>query len=211
VLKVQEIPSGYDASQYATERLMVPARDGKQVPVSIVYPEGFEKNGEGKLFLYAYGAYGMRSRRASRPPGSACSTAATPSPSPISAAATISAINGSSTASSKSGPTPSRLRRRGKRADRRRLHPAGRIADPGRLGRRQADGRGRQHRSRSCGARWSPTCPSSMCSTRCSTTPAADAGRVAGMGQSDHRQGGVRYIRSYSPYDNVRAKPIRRC
>ena len=27
VLKVQEIPSGYDASQYATERLMVPARD----------------------------------------------------------------------------------------------------------------------------------------------------------------------------------------
>ncbi len=58
VLKVQEIPSGYDASKYATERLMVPARDGKQVPVSVVYPKGFEKNGEGKLFLYAYGAYG---------------------------------------------------------------------------------------------------------------------------------------------------------
>jgi oligopeptidase B len=58
-LKVQEIPSGYDASRYRTERLMVPARDGKQVPVSVVYPEGFEKNGEGKLFLYAYGAYGM--------------------------------------------------------------------------------------------------------------------------------------------------------
>ncbi|HEU5068593.1 MAG TPA: S9 family peptidase [Sphingomicrobium sp.] len=57
-LKVQEIPSGYDASQYATERLMVPARDGKQVPVSVVYRKGFEKNGEGKLFLYAYGAYG---------------------------------------------------------------------------------------------------------------------------------------------------------
>ncbi len=57
-LKVQEIPSGYDPSLYATERLMVPARDGKQVPVSVVYPEGFEKNGEGKLFLYAYGAYG---------------------------------------------------------------------------------------------------------------------------------------------------------
>ncbi len=58
VLKVQEIPSGYDASNYATERLMVPARDGKQIPVSVVYPKGFEKNGEGKLFLYAYGAYG---------------------------------------------------------------------------------------------------------------------------------------------------------
>ena len=59
VLKVQEIPSGYDASKYATERLMMPARDGTQVPVSIVYPKGFEKDGEGKLFLYAYGAYGI--------------------------------------------------------------------------------------------------------------------------------------------------------
>ena len=58
VLKVQEIPSGYDASKYETERLMLPARDGKSVPVSIVYPKGFEKNGHGKLYLYAYGAYG---------------------------------------------------------------------------------------------------------------------------------------------------------
>ncbi|HEV2595201.1 MAG TPA: S9 family peptidase [Sphingomicrobium sp.] len=58
VLKVQEIPSGYDASSYGTERLMIEARDGVKVPVSIVYRKGFEKNGEGKLFLYAYGAYG---------------------------------------------------------------------------------------------------------------------------------------------------------
>ena len=58
VLKVQEIPSGYEASRYRTERLMIPARDGKSVPVSVVYPAGFEKNGEGKLYLYAYGAYG---------------------------------------------------------------------------------------------------------------------------------------------------------
>ena len=57
-LKVQEIPSGYDPSLYRTERLMVPARDGKQIPVSVVYPKGFNKDGEGQLFLYAYGAYG---------------------------------------------------------------------------------------------------------------------------------------------------------
>jgi oligopeptidase B len=57
-LKVQEIPSGYDPSLYATERLMVPARDGRRIPVSIVYPNGFPKDGSGKLFLYAYGAYG---------------------------------------------------------------------------------------------------------------------------------------------------------
>ncbi|HEV2746078.1 MAG TPA: S9 family peptidase, partial [Allosphingosinicella sp.] len=57
-LKVQEIPSGYDPSLYATERLMLPTRDGKRVPVSVVYKKGFAKNGRGKLFLYAYGAYG---------------------------------------------------------------------------------------------------------------------------------------------------------
>ncbi len=57
-LKVQQIPSGYDPSLYATERLMVPARDGKVVPVSVLYRKGFPKDGSGKLFLYGYGAYG---------------------------------------------------------------------------------------------------------------------------------------------------------
>ena len=57
-LKVQQIPSGYDPSQYVTERLMLPARDGKQVPVSVVYKKGFKKDGNGPLLLYAYGAYG---------------------------------------------------------------------------------------------------------------------------------------------------------
>ncbi len=57
-LKVQEIPSGYDPSLYETERLMLPARDGKRVPVSVVYRKGFRKDGGGRLFLYAYGAYG---------------------------------------------------------------------------------------------------------------------------------------------------------
>ena len=57
-LKVQEIPSGYDSSLYATERLMVPARDGKQIPVSVVYRKGYALDGSGKLFLYGYGSYG---------------------------------------------------------------------------------------------------------------------------------------------------------
>ncbi len=57
-LKVQEIPSGYDASQYQTERLMITARDGVQVPVSVVYKKGFKKDGTAPLHLYAYGAYG---------------------------------------------------------------------------------------------------------------------------------------------------------
>jgi len=56
--KVQEIPSGYDAAKYQTERLRIAARDGTEIPVSIVYPRGFPKDGSRPLFLYAYGAYG---------------------------------------------------------------------------------------------------------------------------------------------------------
>jgi len=64
VLKVQEIPSGYDASQYETERLMITVRDGVQVPVSILYQKGFPKNSSRPLHLYGYGAYGI-----AMPPG----------------------------------------------------------------------------------------------------------------------------------------------
>ncbi len=58
VLKVQEIPSGYDADQYISERTEITARDGTKVPVSIVYKKGFAKDGNGPLYLYGYGAYG---------------------------------------------------------------------------------------------------------------------------------------------------------
>ncbi len=59
VLKEQVIPSGYDASRYATERLMIPARDGTLVPVSVVYAKDFPKDGSRPLYLYGYGAYGI--------------------------------------------------------------------------------------------------------------------------------------------------------
>lgn len=58
VLKVQEIPSGYDRDRYATERLEIVARDGTAIPVSIVYAKDFARDGKGALHLYAYGAYG---------------------------------------------------------------------------------------------------------------------------------------------------------
>ena len=57
VLKVQEIPSGYDAALYATERLEITARDGTKVPVSIMYRK--DRKGPGPLYLYGYGAYGL--------------------------------------------------------------------------------------------------------------------------------------------------------
>jgi oligopeptidase B len=57
VLKVQEIPSGYDASLYVTERLEIVARDGTLVPVSVMYRK--DRAPGGPLHLYGYGAYGI--------------------------------------------------------------------------------------------------------------------------------------------------------
>ncbi|MBC7986541.1 MAG: S9 family peptidase, partial [Sphingomonadaceae bacterium] len=57
-LKVQEIPSGYDASHYVTERLMIEARDGTHVPVSLVHRRDVTVGPETPVHLYAYGAYG---------------------------------------------------------------------------------------------------------------------------------------------------------
>jgi len=57
VLKVQEIPSGYDASLYTTERLEIAARDGTAIPVSILYRK--DRQAGGPLYLYGYGAYGI--------------------------------------------------------------------------------------------------------------------------------------------------------
>lgn len=59
IRKVQEIPSGYDRSQYRSERLMVTARDGSKVPVSIVYRADWKKNTNTPMHLYGYGAYGL--------------------------------------------------------------------------------------------------------------------------------------------------------
>ncbi len=56
-LKVQEIPSGYDASLYTTERLEIAARDGTKIPVSIVSRK--DRQPGGPLHLYGYGAYGI--------------------------------------------------------------------------------------------------------------------------------------------------------
>jgi len=56
--KVKVVPSGYDASQYTSERLSATARDGVQVPVSIVYRRDMPRDGSAPLYLYGYGAYG---------------------------------------------------------------------------------------------------------------------------------------------------------
>ena len=60
-LKVQEIPSGYDASQYVTEWVNLPSRDGQtMIPASLVYRKGTPRDGSAPMHLYVYGSYGYR-------------------------------------------------------------------------------------------------------------------------------------------------------
>ena len=59
-LKVQEIPSGYDARKYVTELVNITARDGTLVPVSLMYKKGLKRDGSAPLHLYAYASYGYR-------------------------------------------------------------------------------------------------------------------------------------------------------
>jgi oligopeptidase B len=57
--KTLEVPSGHDPDDYVTRRVMAPAHDGEQVPVSLLYKKGIPLDGSAPLLLYGYGAYGM--------------------------------------------------------------------------------------------------------------------------------------------------------
>lgn len=58
LLKQYEVVGGYNPDEYTTERVYATARDGVKVPVSIVYKNGYKKDGKQPLLLYAYGSYG---------------------------------------------------------------------------------------------------------------------------------------------------------
>ncbi|GFD67688.1 S9 family peptidase [Alteromonas sp. KUL106] len=59
VMKQTRVSDTFDSSTYASERVMIEARDGAKVPVSLVYrKDKFKKNGTNPLYQYAYGSYG---------------------------------------------------------------------------------------------------------------------------------------------------------
>ena len=58
LLKRQDVLGGYDPAQYEAKRVWAPARDGKQVPISLVYKKGTKLDGRAPMLLYAYGSYG---------------------------------------------------------------------------------------------------------------------------------------------------------
>jgi oligopeptidase B len=59
LLKRDPVLGSFDPKQYATEFMLVPARDGARIPVSLVYRLGVERNGTAPLLQYGYGAYGL--------------------------------------------------------------------------------------------------------------------------------------------------------
>jgi len=57
--KVQEIPSGHNPADYVVERLNAPASDGELVPVTVLRRKDTPVDGSAPLLLYGYGSYGI--------------------------------------------------------------------------------------------------------------------------------------------------------
>jgi oligopeptidase B len=59
IKKEQQVLGGkFDKNNYIEERIWATATDGTKVPMSIVYRKGLKKDGNNPLLQYAYGSYG---------------------------------------------------------------------------------------------------------------------------------------------------------
>lgn len=59
VMKQTRVSETFDSSIYKSERVSIEARDGTEIPVSLVYrKDKFKKDGTNPLYQYAYGSYG---------------------------------------------------------------------------------------------------------------------------------------------------------
>jgi len=59
LLKRDPVVGSFDPANYRTQFLFAPARDGAQIPVSLVYRKEFVRDATAPLLQYAYGAYGL--------------------------------------------------------------------------------------------------------------------------------------------------------
>ena len=57
--KQEEVVGGYDQKKYTTKRMYATARDGKIIPISIVYRIDKKEKQPQNLLLYAYGVKSM--------------------------------------------------------------------------------------------------------------------------------------------------------
>ena len=61
LLKQDEVLGDFSPENYVSERLYATAPDGVQVPISIVYRKGLEKDGINPVWIQGYGSYGYSS------------------------------------------------------------------------------------------------------------------------------------------------------
>ena len=60
LLKQQKVLGDFNKERYQSERIFITARDGVEVPASLVYrSDKFKKDGTNPLLQYGYGAYGI--------------------------------------------------------------------------------------------------------------------------------------------------------
>lgn len=59
VLLKQDPVLGYDPSGYTTQRLHAIARDGTQIPITLLHKNGIEADGTPPLYVLGYGSYGI--------------------------------------------------------------------------------------------------------------------------------------------------------
>ncbi|MFL5419347.1 MAG: S9 family peptidase [Myxococcales bacterium] len=57
LVKRQPVPN-YDAAKYEVERIWATAKDGVRIPVALVHKKGVPRDGKAPVYLYAYGSYG---------------------------------------------------------------------------------------------------------------------------------------------------------
>ncbi|MFA8449194.1 MAG: S9 family peptidase [Bacteroidales bacterium] len=58
LLKQYEVEGKYNSDDYSAERLFAKAKDGAEIPISIVYKKGLKKDGSHPCLIYGYGSYG---------------------------------------------------------------------------------------------------------------------------------------------------------
>jgi oligopeptidase B len=59
VLKTEPVLGGFESANYRTEYLHAAAIDGALIPISIAYRKGTKRDGTAPLYQYAYGSYGL--------------------------------------------------------------------------------------------------------------------------------------------------------
>ena len=57
--KTQEVPSGHNKDDYICKKIFAVAHDGEKIPITLLYKKGIKLDSNNYLLLYGYGSYGI--------------------------------------------------------------------------------------------------------------------------------------------------------